>query len=34
MLSLVELGCKVSKATSDAIEYGMQLDYRLRCPDF
>ena len=34
MQSLAELGCKVSKKTSDLIEYGMQLDYRQRCPDF
>ncbi len=34
MQSLAELGCKVSKKTSDVIEYGMQLDYRQRCPDF
>ncbi len=34
MQSLAELGSKVSKKTSDAIEYGMQVDYRRRCPDF
>ena len=34
MPSLAELGCGVSKRTSDAIEYGMQFDYQKRCPDF